>query len=213
MLSSVRVLVAGVVASCMLMLSVGCGTANTHPNEISAFDGSTFDTLVATEAVLTSLRSEIASTYPTYKDVFDTAAVGFNTTVTAYGSFRVSPNAQSQAQLSTEVLSLTQAIVALENQIQVDLKVSPAQVAAIRAKATKTKHSFLKAHATADLTLTDILTELEVAAGVAEAIPVAAPYAALAQVVIEATQVAVNAVQSANGTPIDLTKLPAIALL
>lgn len=197
-----------------ILFAVGCGSPNTHPNELNAFDGSTFDSLVATDAALTSLRAQVSQQFPAYKNTFNTAASGFNMAVQVYTTYRSAPNTQTQAEINTDILSLTQAVVALETQIQSDLHVDPTKVASIRASIEKKKGAYLKAHAAGtNISIVDVLTELDIAATVAEAVPGASPYAALAQVVIQMAQTAITAVQASNGTPIDLTKLPVVALL
>jgi hypothetical protein len=89
------------------------------------------------------------------------------------------------------------------------MQASPANVAQVRAHA---KH--LRASAKqAGVTVSDILTELEIAAAVAHTIPQAGPYAALAEVVIESTSAALAAEIAAVGQPIDLSliqPMPAI---
>ena len=68
--------------------------------------------------------------------------------------------------------------------------------------------------ATARVSISDILTELQIAAAIARTIAPAAPYALLAELVIGATSQAVAAESAASGRAIDLTTIapiPAIA--
>jgi len=67
--------------------------------------------------------------------------------------------------------------------------------------------------ATARVSISDILTELEIAAAVARTIAPAAPYALLAQLVIGATAQAVAAETAASGHAIDLTTISPIAAI
>jgi hypothetical protein len=60
------------------------------------------------------------------------------------------------------------------------------------------------------VSISDILTELEIAAAVARTIPPAAPYAILAELVIGATSQAVAADTAASGHAIDLTTISPI---
>lgn len=212
-MKTVRSHVAAFLALCLTVAFLtGCGQPNVHANAINAFDGTTYDTLTATGAVLGPLKTQVQTSYPKYAMVFNDAASAYNTSVQLYGMFRTNPNTETQAKVSSEMLIVTQAIVALESQIQADLHPAPADVAAARAHVEHAKAKY-SAKAKANVSLVDILTELELAATVAQAIPGASPYAALAQIVIEATKTAVNAVEASNGTRIDVGKLPVLVLL
>lgn len=186
-----------------------CSPQAAHPNQLSTFDGDSYDALTASHGALLGLRTE-AVALPQYKDAFNQAATSYNTALQAYTLFRSAPS-QNQLQVSLEISSLTQGIVALENAFQVGMNVTPAQKAAATAQVTKKARSISRA--TSNVSLTTILTDLQIAASVAEVIPGASPYAALAQVVIAGTEQAISAVQAASGQPIDLSTISAIALI
>jgi hypothetical protein len=69
----------------------------------------------------------------------------------------------------------------------------------------------LRTQAGRNVTISDILTELEIAASIAQAIPAGQPYAQLAAVVIEATSQALVAEDATAGQPIDLSTIQPVA--
>jgi hypothetical protein len=147
---------------------------------------------------MVSLRGTVASQYPQYASAFNDAAASYAVAYNAYATYRATP--VSQAAVALAVSNLTVSIVGLENTIQADLHVTPQTVSQIRGKALR-----LRAAAQPAITLSDILTELEIAAGIAETVPGTQPYAQLAVLIINATQQAVSAIDAASGQPIDLT--------
>jgi hypothetical protein len=203
MLRNQKFLFAAAPVLAFAVLFSACNTQPNHPNQINTFDGATYDSLTLAHGALASLRASVSTTYPKYAPLFNQAADAYATAVNAYSLFRTSP--QNQAAVSVDIADLTVSIVALENAFQADMHVSPQAVLHVNAKA---KH--IRASAS-NITLSDILTELEIAAAVAEAVPAAQPYAALASVVIAATQQAVAAETAVSAQPIDLTTLTPIA--
>jgi len=181
-----------------LILATGCGSQPSHPNQINAFDGASYDSLTLAHAALTSIQAGVFVSYPKYTAVFNEAAAAYGTAYNAYSLYRVNPN--EQAELSVQLNNLTVSIVSLENAFQADLKASPQDVVTIQKKAKKLRQ-------TAGVAVSDILTELEIAAAVARTIPAASPYAGLAELVINATSQALAAEISASGQPIDLTTI------
>ncbi|HLH37367.1 MAG TPA: hypothetical protein VKX41_22045 [Alloacidobacterium sp.] len=185
------------------LLFSGCNSQPSHPNQINAFDGACYNSLTAARAALEYLRSSIASTYPKYTALFNEAAASYTAAVSIYTLYRTNPS--DQAAVSANIANLTVSIVALENAFQADMQVPPQTAQQVRNQAEK-----IRASARANVTLSDILTELEIAAAVARTVPAAAPYAQLASVVISATAQAVAAETAIAGQPIDLTTLAAI---
>lgn len=185
------------------VLFSGCSPQPSHPNQISAFDGATYDSLTLAHGALTYLRARVSTAYPQYVPLFNQTAAAYATAVDAYAVFRTAPS--DQAEVAADVTSLTASIVALENTLAADMHVSQKTENAIRRKAHR-----IRAAASSNLSLSDILTELEIAASVAATIPAAAPYATLAAVVIAATQHALAAKTAASGEPIDLSTLTPI---
>jgi hypothetical protein len=104
------------------------------------------------------------------------------------------------------IANLTVSVVGLESSFQSDMNASPAAVANIQGRARKIR-------ATARVSISDILTELEIAAAIARTIPPAAPYAILAELVIGATSQAVAAESAASGHAIDLMTIAPIAAI
>lgn len=195
---------ASALVSCVLVACLGftgCGANAPYTNQLNAFDGDAYSSLTVAHAALLSMRSQVVASYSKYTDEFNLAAASYNTALTAYTTFRQAPEA-NQTQVAAAIANLTVSVVALENAIQADLHVSQAQINQVRAKAAK-----IRAHAASPsaVNLSDILTALEIAASVAQAVPVTAPYAALASLVIQATSQAVGALQAQSGKTIDLS--------
>jgi hypothetical protein len=183
------------------ILTTGCGTQPTHPNQLNTFDGATYDSLTLAHGALGSLRAQISAGYPKYVPQFNQAAAAYTVAFQAYSLYRTEQSNQSQ--LSLAIANLTVSVVALESTFQSDMNASPAAVANFHSRAKKMR-------ATARLSISDILTELEIAAAVARTIPPAAPYAILAELVIGATTQAVAAESAASGHAIDLTTISPI---
>ena len=190
--------------SLFFVLATGCGTQPTHPNQINAFDGATYNTLTLAHGALGSLRTEISASYPQYVPQFNQAASAYAVAFNAYSVYRTSQTNQSE--LSSAVSALTVSVVALESSFESDLHASPATVAHFHSKAKQMQ-------ATAHVSISDILTELQIAAAVAKAIPAAAPYAMLADLVIGATNQALAAQSAASGQPIDLSTISPITAI
>jgi hypothetical protein len=186
-----------------LTLLTGCNTQPAHPNQINAFDGTSYDTLTLAHAALGSLRTTVSTNYRQYVPAFNQAAASYSTAYDAYALFRTAPSNQAGAALALS--NLTFSIVSLENAFQLDLHVPAKSTRAVRARAAR-----MRAAAAPKITISDILTELEIAASIAATVPGAQPYSTLASVVIRTTQEAVSAVAAAEGQPIDMTNIQPI---
>jgi hypothetical protein len=180
-----------------ILLASACSIQPSHPNQINAFDGATYDTLLLTHGALTSLEASVTASYPKYAPMFNQAAASYTAAYTAYVGFRIQP--ASQAEVSVMMGNLTVSIIALENALQSGMQASPAKMASVRAHAKRLRTSAKQA----GVTISDILTELEIAAAVARTISQTGPYAALAEIVIESTSAALAAEIAAAGQPID----------
>ena len=190
-----------------ILFAGGCGVQPTHPNQINAFDGDTYDTFLLAHGALTALEASVSTSYPKYKPIFNEAAAAYGVAYTSYASFRITPSSQSE--VTVTINNLTIAIVALENAFEIDMGASATSIAEIRARAKKLRSSAGQS----GISVSDLLTELEIAAAVANTIPHTGPYAQLAEMVVETTSAALVAETSAVGQPIDLTQiqpLPAI---
>jgi hypothetical protein len=184
----------------------GCHTLPNHPNQINTFDGASYDSLTLFRGALTSLRIEISSNYPKYAPQFNDAAAAYSTAFNAYSAYRTAAGSSNQAQVNAAIQSLTLSIIVLENAFQSDLHVSAASLQEVRAQAAR-----IRSAARSSASLADILTELKIAATIAEAVPQAKPYAALAAIVVAATDSALNAQEAAAGQAIDLSTIEPIA--
>jgi hypothetical protein len=190
-----------------IALATGCGTQTPHPNQLNSFDGASYDSLTLAHGALTSLRAEVAVSYPKYVPVFNEAASSYAAAFNAYALYRTNP--ASQAALTVAIANLTISVVALEDSFQTDLQVSPAAVVEVTRKAGSLRARL----AGTNVTVSDILTELEIAAAVARAVPAAAPYAGVASMVIAATSEALTAEATGTGQLIDLTTIQPVAIL
>ncbi len=190
----------------VLVVGTGCNTQPAHPNQINAFDGATYDSLTLAHAALTSLRSEVITSYPKYTSEFNQAAAAYATAYSAYALFRTQSGAEGSA--NVEIDNLVVAVVALESAFETDMHATPQTVANIRHDA-----SLLRARAGKNVTVSDILTELEVAAAVAGTVPASQTYAKLASIVIAATSEALAAEKSSAGQPITLDSIQPVAVI
>ncbi|MBV9301128.1 MAG: hypothetical protein JOY62_12130 [Acidobacteriaceae bacterium] len=184
--------------------TTGCNTQPNHPNQLNAFDGTTYDMLTVAHAALVSFRTEVTTDYPQYASVFNEAAAAYSTVFNAYSLYRRAST--SEADVAVAISKLTVSIVSLENAFQSDMHVAPETVLEVRKKAKK-----LRGAAGPNVSISDVLTELEIAAAIAESIPGAQPYSRLAEIVIAATQQAVAAERSISGQAIDLSTIEPIA--
>lgn len=189
-----------------LVFSVGCGPQQQHPNQLSTFDGASYDSMTVAHAALISLRTTVGGSYPQYVPGFDQAAASYAIAYNAYAAYRLAPASEASAALA--ISNLTVSIVNLENTLQVDMHVKPNTVQQIRGRALR-----MRAAVAPKITISDILTELEIAASVAQTVPGTQPYSTIAAVVIKTTQEALAAYQSASGQPIDLTTIQPVAQL
>jgi hypothetical protein len=193
----------------VLTLAIGtlaCNTQPSHPNQINTFDGASYDSFTVAHAALASFRLQVSTTDKQYISVFNEAAAAYATGFNAYSLYRTTQG--NQAAVSVAISNLTFSIVSLENAIQAALHVSPQAVLNVRAKAAK-----LRASASPRISISDILTELEIAAAIARTLPGTQSYAGLAAIVISAAQQALAAQSSASGQAIDLSTIQPIALI
>ena len=192
---SVAALVAAAIA-----LSTGCSPQAKHPNQINTFDGASYDSLTLAHAALLTLRSTVATSYPQYTAAFNQAAASYSLAYNSYALFRTATSNQTAAALA--ISNLTVSIVSFENSLQSGMQVTPQVTARIRARARRLRFS-----ASPNITISDILSELEIAASIAATVPGTQPYAALAEVVISATQSALSALDSGSGQLIQLSTI------
>ena len=184
-----------------ILFACGCGMQASHPNQINSFDGATYDSLLMGHDALASLRTNVSASYPAYTPVFNQACAAYSVVYASYSTFRGRPT--TQAEVAVAIANLAVAIVVLENALQTGLHPSAKDVIGIRAHA-KRLHAFANEKG---ISVSDILTELEIAAAVARTIPQASPQAGLAQIVIASTNAALAAQAAAAGQPIDLALL------
>jgi hypothetical protein len=190
-----------------LITLTGCGAQLKHPNQINNFDGDSYDSLTVAHAALVSLRASVSATYPQYTSTFNEAATSYGVAYNAYAAYRIAP--AGLAGVTLALGNLTVAVVSLETTFQTDLHVKPQTVLQVRRKVMHLKAAAVQQH----FTISDLLTELEIAATIAETIPGTEPYSSLAAIIIKTTQQAVGALSSASGLPIDLSTIQPLALI
>ncbi len=190
-----------------IIFASGCGTQTSHPNQINAFDGKTYDTLLLAHGALVSLEASVTTSYPKYTPTFNQAAAAYEAAYTTYVSFRSTPT--TQAEVAVTINNLTVAIVAIENAFQADMRASMASIADIRARAKRIR----SAAAHNGISVSELLTELEIATAVASTIPQTGAYAKLAAMIILTTSAALAAETAAAGQPIDLSLIQPIAAI
>jgi hypothetical protein len=186
--------------------TVACNIQPNHPNQINTFDGASYDSLTVAHAALASFRVQVSTTDKQYASVFNEAAAAYVTVFNAYSLYRATQG--NQAAVAVGIANLTVSIVSFENAIQAALHVSPQAVLKVRARATR-----IRAAASGRISISDILTELEIAAAIAQTVAGTEPYAGLAAIVINAAQQALVAHNSASGQAIDLSTIQPIALI
>lgn len=197
---------AAAVVAAVILFCAACSPAQKHPNQINSFDGATYDSMTAAHAALLSFRVTVSTQYPQYTATFNQAAAAYTVAYNAYAAFRTTPT--DTTGVTVAVGNLTVSVIALENALQTDLHVPSHTVTSIEGRAFR-----MRASAKPSITISDILNELEVAAAIAETVPGTQPYAALAALVIRATEQATAALQSMSGQPIDLTTIQPVASL
>jgi len=190
-----------------IIFASGCGTQTSHPNQINAFDGGTYDTLLLAHGALVSLEANVTTSYPKYVPTFNQATAAYEGAYTAYVSFRSKPT--TQAEVAVTINNLTVAIVAIENAFQTDMHASTTSIAQIRSHAKRIR----KTAAQNGISVSDLLTELEIATAVASAISQAGPYGRMASMIIQTTSAALAAETAQAGQPIDLSLIQPIAAI
>ncbi len=190
-----------------ILFASGCGSPVSYPNEINAFDGGTYDTLLLAHGALTSLEANVSTLDPKYVPMFNQAAAAYGVAYSAYISFRTTPS--TQAEVAVTINNLTIAIIALEDSFQADMQASATSIAQIRKHAQHVRKSAEKA----GISVTDLMTELEIAAAVADTVSKTGPYAKIAEIVIETTSAALAAESAAAGQNINLSLIQPIPAL
>jgi hypothetical protein len=200
---TIKLTLAAILAA-ILTFCTGCGSQSSHPNQINAFDGASYDSLTVAHAALVSLRTSVSTTEPQYTVPFNDAVQSYAAAYNAYVVYRTAQT--NQAALALAIANLTTSITSLESTFQVQMKATPANVAQARMAATRFKSKYASR-----ITVSEILTELEIAASVAATIPVTQPYSTLAEIVIKMAQDSLAAFSANSGQMIDLSKIPPIA--
>lgn len=188
----------------ILIFCTGCSNQPSHPNQINAFDGASYDSLTVAHAALVSLRASVSTTQPQYVVPFNEAVQTYATTYNAYVLYRAAQTNESA--LALAIADLTTCITSLESTFQIDMKAAPADVAEARMAAARFQTKFSNR-----ITVSEILTELEIAASVASAIPVTEPYSSIAAIVIKMAQDSLAAFSANSGQPIDLSTIQPVA--
>jgi hypothetical protein len=183
-----------------------------HPNQISDFDGKTYDSFVLAHGALGSLRETVRSQHPELVPAFNTAAHSYGLAYDAYVVYRLSPQTGAP-QVSLLAGVLASAIQTLEHDLTNGLPVQPGKAMEIRRNAAIRRGKLAASRPRYEMSLIDILTALQTGAQIAQTIPTASPYATLALLVINATESAVNNSRAAANQPIDLSLIAPIAAI
>lgn len=187
----------------MVIVCTGCNQPS-HPNQINAFDGASYDSLTVAHAALVSLRTSVSTTQTQYIAPFNEAVAAYATAYDSYVTYRAVQT--NQAALAADIANLTNSITSVESAFQTQMQVTPAAVASARSATLQTRAKIAR-----NITVSDILTELEIAATVASTIPATQPYSTLAAVVIKMAQDALTAFGAITGQPIDLSTIQPLA--
>jgi hypothetical protein len=187
-------------AAFAVALTTGCNTQPQHPNQLNAFDGQTYNSLTLAHAALASFRVQLSGKLPQYIPAFNEAAATYEVAFDTYASLRAQPD--SQAAVTVAISNLALSIVSLENALANGMHANSQTMESLRHKALR-----FRARAGKNVTVSDIFTELEIAAAVAETIPAAQHYSQIAMIVIQATSQALVAENATAGQPIDLTTI------
>lgn len=183
---------------------------STHPNQINEFDGKTYDTLLLTHTALAELREAVRIEHRQFVPAFNSTTHAYNAAYDAYALYRLDP--QSGAlKVSTLLRDLASNVKLLERALTTPLPVPPVKQEEIRQKARVRKGSMATSRPSYEMSLVDVLTELQVGATIAQNVPVVSPYATIALMIINATKSAVQTSQSHSKKLIDIALLTPIA--
>lgn len=182
------------------LFTTGCTPPAVHPDQINEFDGATYDSLMLAQGALSSLRTSVATDFASHTSSFNDAAEAYNKAIDVYRLYRIT---QNEANVADTVRDLSLAILLLETTLQTDFHVSAKNEGRIRDNARIIRHRAAQAH----VSVSDILTELQIAAAVAQTVAPNSPYSKLAQAVVYATTNAVHAMQTQSGKAIDASLL------
>ncbi len=188
----------------VLTLCTSCGNQPAHPNQINTFDGASYDSLTVAHAALASLRSPVSTTQRRYITPFNQAAGTYATAYAAYVAYRGAQT--NQAGLTLAISDLAASIASLEGFFQTDMRAAPADIARVQSRAAHFR-STVGRH----ITLSDILTELEIGASIAATIPLTQPYSTMAEIVIKMAQDSLNAFGASSGQLIKLSAILPVA--
>jgi hypothetical protein len=188
-------------------MTTGCHLQSSHPNQINTFDGAAYDTMMLAHGALTSLRVSISTDFPNYVPEFNKAVDAYNAAVVIYSAYRSSADAQPS--LSAALGNLAVGITSLESTLVTELRVNEEHSAEVRKAAQKIRARANRANV--QITVADVLTELEIAASLAATVPAGETYAALAKAIINATGAALIMEQAEADKPIQLETIAAIA--
>ena len=202
-MTTLKLTLAGAFAA-TLIFCTGCSNQPIHPNQINSFDGATYDSLTVAHAALVSLRASVTATHQQYTMPFNEAVQTYATAYSAYATYRAAQS--DEPALVLALANLTTSIRSLEQTLQTDMKASPADMFRAKAQAEQFHASIGRR-----FSVSQILTDLEVAAAVAAAIPATQPYSTIAQIVLQMANDALAAFGASSGQPIDLSTIQPIA--
>lgn len=108
------------------LLSAAChhtGAQPPHPNQINAFDGAAYDTLITVQAALEEAKTHIAQ-YPQLKSQLNQAITSYNETMAAYKIYHsaASSDPDKQAAIQADIQTLIAGVADLQRSFGVKLK-------------------------------------------------------------------------------------------
>jgi hypothetical protein len=197
-----RYLVLAVSIPAMALL-LGCPSEQ-HPNQIDAFDGKTYDTLLIAHEALGALRPTVVSHTGDFAASYNASVSAYSDAFDVYSRYRQSPMSGQQP-LVLLISSLASSVAALEDKLTRPLPVPAPQRQRITAQ--------YRVAGTADVqqisaaTWGSILDALTLAAEISATVPQSSEYGKLAEQIIAATRFATTAAQQNRGEPIDLARI------
>jgi hypothetical protein len=184
----------------MLLLVRSCQHAPTTNAETTIFE-----TLQVDQTAIAGLRTPIKDGYPKYVPEFNEAADAYAIALIRYRFYHEDP-ATDHGEMAQQLDLVDKDVIALQKVIHRDLPVGPDTRTQVAISVEKKQ-----AKAMLPSRLSNVLAALQSGAQLAEVVPVASPYAALASVLISIAQNAASNLQTTTGpNPSELTTVPRI---
>lgn len=116
-MTSKRAISATAVLLVIALATIGCATKTgvgsvAHPNQISAFDGWAYDSLIVAQGALTQAKVEVIQ-FPTAKPILNEAIAAYNTAVAGYKIYHTTGGGDT-TQLTNQINDLISRIARLQ---------------------------------------------------------------------------------------------------